>query len=110
MVSILVLALLAQAPDLTAQEKSKLEQTAEHAGLNSVLASKMTGEQIHDVLRHQEKNDPPAVAIVAVGGFFVTVVISVLGVLYAIYRVYRQRSETLRLMVEKGVPIPPELI
>ena len=110
MVSILVLALLAQTPAVTAKEKSDLEQTAQEAGLNSVLASKMTGEQLHDVLRHHDKNDPPAVATVAVAGFFISVIVCILGVLYAVYRIYRQRSETLRLMVEKGVPIPPELL
>jgi hypothetical protein len=104
---ILLFALLAT-PAL-AQTATDAEE-AQKAGLSDAAIAKLTPEQLHDVLRHRFKEEPPAVAMVAVVGFFLASTLSVLGVLFAVYRIYRQRSETLRAMVEKGVPIPPELI
>jgi hypothetical protein len=95
-----------------------LSQTPEEAeairkaGLTDAAVAKLSGDQIHDVLMQatQRAGDPPAVAIIAVIGFFATAAIMIVAIALAVYRMFRQRSETLRLMIEKGVQIPPELI
>ena len=101
-------AALAQGPN--AEEKKQLEDSVAEAGLNDAAIAKLSGEQIHDILRHGKKQEPPAVAVIAVIGFFSTTIFGLAAVLFAVHRIYRQRAETLRLMVEKGVAIPPELI
>lgn len=106
----------ASAPVATpaAAAPSAAEQEAiRAAGLTDAMVQKLTGEQLHDVLRHQlpaHVPDPPAVAVVAVIGFFMAVIAVVLALLYAIFRTHRSRHETIRLMVEKGAPIPKELL
>lgn len=103
LITVLALPALAQTPT-DAEEAQK-------AGLSDAAVAKLSADQLHDVLRHQHAPpEPPAVAMIAVVGFFLASTLMVLGVLFAVYRIYRQRSETLRVMVEKGVPIPPELI
>jgi hypothetical protein len=102
---ILLLAILAT-PALAQTDAEE----AQKAGLSDAAIAKLTPEQLHDVLRHQDNREPPIVATIAVIGFFSASTLSVLGILFAVYRIYRQRSETLRAMVEKGVQIPPELI
>jgi hypothetical protein len=84
--------------------------TPEQVGLSDAMVQKMTPEQLHDVLMRHEHNDPPAVAVVAVSGFFIATIIVVIALLWAIFRAYRQRHETIRFMVEKGQPIPKELL
>jgi hypothetical protein len=94
----------------TADERKQAQEEIQQLGLTDAAVSKLSGDQIHDLLLHRYKNEPPAVASIAVVGTFATMTLVVFGVLFAIYRIYRQRSETLRLMVEKGIAIPPELI
>src|SRR5581483_7343345 len=83
----------------TPEERRDLEQKVAEAGLTDAAIAKMSGDQIHDVLRHQGGGEPPVVATVAVIGTFSTMLLTALAVLFTIYRIYRQRSETLRLMV-----------
>jgi hypothetical protein len=105
-----MLPLLAAVSLLLTQTPEEVE-AIKKAGLTDAAVAKMSGDQIHDVLTQDRPHgDPPAVAIVAVIGFFGTSALMIIAVAWAVYRIYRQRSETLRLMVEKGVPIPPELI
>jgi hypothetical protein len=101
--------LTALAVSLLLTQNAEDVEAIKKAGLNDAAIAKLSGEQIHDILT-QHQGDPPAVAIVAVVGFFATTALMIIAVAWAVYRVYRQRSETLRLMVEKGVQIPPELI
>lgn len=102
---------IAFAEEPTAEEKAVLKEQAEKAGLSDAMVAKLSADQIHDILRRQPSPpEPPAVATVAVIGFFAACIFAVGAVLLAIYRVYRQRHDTLRLMVEKGVAIPPELL
>jgi uncharacterized membrane protein len=54
--------------------------------------------------------DPPAVAIVVPVVFFGAVVLVVALSLYASFRKDRERHETLRLVIERGGSIPPELV
>jgi hypothetical protein len=102
--------LAAPALGQTADETKEVQQEVQKMGLSDAAVAKMSGDQIHDLLQQRYHADPPAVATIAVAGTFVTITLVVFGVLFAVYRIYRQRSETLRLMVEKGVAIPPELI
>jgi hypothetical protein len=52
----------------------------------------------------------PKVAILVPLGFFLMVVGIVGGAYYTRFRIERQKHETLRLLVEKGGSIPPELL
>jgi hypothetical protein len=94
----------------TPEERHDLQAAVSDSDLTNAAVAKMSGDQIHDVLRHHGDKEPPVVATVAVVATFSTMLLVCLAVLFTIYRIYRQRSETLRLMVEKGVPIPPELL
>ncbi len=113
--TLILFTLVSQAPEPaaptapTAPERDRLEREVRRSGLTEAAVAKMTGEQIHDVLT-EGNGEPPAVAVVAVVATFMTLAISIVAGLYAIYRVSQQRAETLRLMIEKGVTIPPELI
>ena len=111
MISLLMFGLLSQTP-LTAPDDALLERRAEEAGVTAAIASKLTPDQLHDVLRATppHRQDPPAVAVIAVLGFFVTLILTVVAAAFVVSRMTRQRAETLRLMVEKGAPIPPELL
>ncbi|MHB8878679.1 MAG: DUF6249 domain-containing protein [Myxococcaceae bacterium] len=102
---------LAMAEEASPEEKAAVGRQADEAGLTDAMVAKMSGEQLHDLLRQKNKDqNVPAVASIAVIGFFAACIFVVAAVLFTIYRTYRQRHDTLRLMVEKGVPIPPELI
>jgi hypothetical protein len=50
------------------------------------------------------------VSIVVPGMIFLFVLAIVGGAFYVGYRETRERQETLRLAIEKGLPIPPELV
>jgi hypothetical protein len=52
----------------------------------------------------------PAVAIVIPLAFFLTILLVVISPLILRYRRHAQVHETLRLMIEKGAKIPPELL
>lgn len=109
MLQLLVVSLLISQTPVTDDERAALAE----AGLSDAAVAKLSGDQIHDVLRreaHNRGSQPPAVAIIAVIGTFATFALMIVAVAFAVYRIYRQRSETLRLMVEKGVQIPPELL
>jgi hypothetical protein len=110
--ALLVFTLFAQTPAAVpppADADQEVDARSGHAALSPEVIQKLSGDQLHEILMKKD-HDPPAIAGLAVVGFFLSATLTVFGVLFAIYRVYRQRSETLRLMVEKGVQIPPELI
>ena len=50
------------------------------------------------------------VEIVVPLAFFLTILLVVIGTLALRYRKHAQTQETLRLMIEKGAEIPPELL
>jgi hypothetical protein len=52
----------------------------------------------------------PKVAILVPLGFFLMVFGCVGAAFYARFRIERQKHETLRLLIEKGASIPPELL
>ena len=96
------------AAEITAEQRVALEREVREAGLSDAAVTKLSGDQIHDILRDQP--DPPAIVTIAVLGFFLTMMVAIVGTIFALQQIYRQRAETLRLMVERGVTIPPELI
>lgn len=99
------------AEEVSKDDRATLGREAERAGISEAMVAKLSGDQLHDLLHQRNKDqDIPAVASIAVVGFFLSCIFGVAAVLYTIYRTYRQRHETLRAMVEKGVAIPPELI
>lgn len=101
----------ALAEEVPKEDKAALAREAESAGLSDAMVAKLSGDQLHDLLHQRNKDqNVPAVASIAVVGFFLACMFGVAAVLFTIYRTYRQRHETLRAMVDKGVPIPPELI
>jgi hypothetical protein len=62
------------------------------------------------MLEREKKNEPPAVAIVVPLGAFL-LALSIVGLLqFSSLRREKQRHETLRLMIEKGATLPPELL
>lgn len=101
-----------------------IEAEVEKAGtLTSVIVNKLSPEQITDVLKAMEqrkadeaKSNSPfmkgfdPVAFAAVTLFFGTVVIAIFIPLFMRFRKNRMTQETVRLMVEKGASIPPELL
>jgi Domain of unknown function (DUF6249) len=72
----------------------------------------LTNEQLYDLLmtreaRRRDARDPPSEIFIM---FFLTTMGSFLAWLFASYRKERQRHETVRLMVEKGVEVPSGLL
>lgn len=60
--------------------------------------------------RGDHPKDPPVVAIAVPVAFFATVIAIVAISLYASFRKDQQRHATLRLVIERGGSIPPELL
>jgi len=55
-------------------------------------------------------NDVPAVTWIAPLAAFLTLFGVVVAALFAGYRRDRNRHETLRVLIEKGAPLPPEML
>ncbi len=106
----LVFSIAAAAPAPAQEGPDELARQARAAGLTPDVAAKMSGDQIHDILRHGASNDVPAIAYVATIGAFVTILAVVGLALYAGHIKARERQSTLRLIIERGGQIPPELI
>jgi hypothetical protein len=93
---------------------------AAQLGVPPEALQKLSPDQIFSLLQQHVKNqqgsavvaaaDPPAVAIVVPVAFFLAVIGVVALALAHGVRKDRQRHETLRLMIEKGATIPPELL
>jgi hypothetical protein len=68
---------------------------------------KLTNEQLYDLLmtREARRNDAPPMELIVLFS-----AVSFMAWLYASYRKERQRHETVRLMVEKGVEVPSALL
>ncbi len=102
---------VSQAAPAPSQELPEaMTRSAVRAGLTQEMAAKMSGDQIHDLLRRQGRDEVPAIAYVATIGSFV-LVLTIVGL--ALYRGHlkdQAKQATLRLIIERGGQIPPELI
>jgi hypothetical protein len=77
------------------------------------VRQRLTGEQIAQIVNEQQKNERSnggAVAIVVPLGFFAMSIGIVLVILLVDLRRKKLLHETLRVMIEKGAAIPPELL
>jgi hypothetical protein len=76
------------------------------------IVDKLGPDQLADVLKTRENSrnafDPQAVLVPL--GFFVSLGVTVVFALFLRHRKDAERQQTLRLMIEKGVTIPPDLI
>ena len=98
----------AQAPATNSQSATIKLPSGKH--ISRELAEKLTGDQIFQLLKDQNKDDIPArVPLLAAMAYaFVLAIISI-GIL-ARHRRNAMLHRTLATMIEKGVPIPPELL
>jgi hypothetical protein len=89
-------------------------KAVEEEGLSPSVVQKLSARQLHDILRHKErartKIEGGAEPIVVPISFFLCLVLVVGGTLYFRGRKDTQRHETIRLMVDKGVEVPRELL
>jgi hypothetical protein len=128
--SVLSLAAFADANDSgsvvpTAVAESTVAAAAIEHGITPEIAQKLSGDQIIQAMkdlqdfRLREKGmtnkarrfGPEVfVPVVAIGGFFLTVILLVIVPLFLYFRRNRLLHETLRTMVEKGMEIPPALL
>jgi hypothetical protein len=84
------------------------------------VLEKLDAEQIADILAAREetkvveavfeKSPTDLVAILVPLGFFLAILLGLIATLVLRYRKHARLQETLRLMIEKGADIPPELI
>lgn len=72
----------------------------------------LTGDQIENIIRREQDDRVASSASeVLVPGFFFATILGIVGLLqFARFRRERQLHETLRLMIEEGVEIPPALL
>lgn len=72
----------------------------------------LTGDQIENIIRReQDSRSVSGASDVLVPGFFFATILGIVGLLqFARFRRERQLHETLRLMIEEGVDIPPALL
>ncbi|MGQ0504577.1 MAG: DUF6249 domain-containing protein [Myxococcaceae bacterium] len=82
--------------------------------LSPAVVEKLSQEQVYDVLRLKyQKEDPDSLNLVSLLvplGLFAMVLGIVALVLHRAHRQEQLRAENIRVCVEKGVPIPPELL
>lgn len=81
----------------------------------NALLKRLAPDQLMQVLLEREKttqqrNSGPQVDIVAPTGFFLLILAVVALTVSASLKKTRQRHETIRLLLEKGMPISPELL
>lgn len=84
------------------------------------VLDKLSAEQIADILQAREDSRialagidsavAELVPILVPFGFFLSILLGLTATLVARYRKHGQLHQTLRLMIEKGADIPPELI
>ena len=101
-----------QGQEATALHATDSTETSESEDLDEQLRKRLTSEQAYRLLREKEQNrtSTPAVAMVIPLGAFLLAFAIVAIALYSGLRKDKQRHETLRLMIEKGAAIPPELL
>ncbi len=101
-------------PAAPSSDHAAAVQAAEKEGLSRHVIEKLNARQIHDILRRKEaartKIQGGAETIVVPTVFFACLVMVIGGTLYYRFRRDAQRHETIRLMVEKGAEIPPQLL
>jgi hypothetical protein len=78
------------------------------------VRARLTPEQLHQVMMERAKRpprpeEPPAVAIIVPVAFFLVVFATFAAAFYAGYRKERQRHETIRVALERGVSVPAAL-
>jgi hypothetical protein len=85
------------------------------AGLTKAMVEKLSPEQLYGILKQRATPLPiteevPAVATVVPVASFIMAFAIVAVALYTGLRKERQRQETLRVFLEKGMPIPSEFL
>jgi hypothetical protein len=91
----------------------KIAEIATEAGLSKALVEKLSPEQLTQIVRSHhavQHDDVPAVAIVVPVVLFLVVLLIVVVGLYVAFRKDAHRHETIRKLIEKEAPIPPELL
>lgn len=91
--------------------KASQRELDEEGDLSPAVVEKLSQEQLMQVLRERSRPpEPPALAQTVPIAFFVLVLLIVALSLYAGLRKDQQRNEVLRALIEKGAPLPAELL
>lgn len=91
--------------------KAGQEEIDEEGDLSRAVVEKLSQEQLMQVLHERSRSpEPPALAQTVPIAFFILVLLIVALSLYAGLRKDQQRSEVLRALIEKGAPLPAELL
>ena len=104
------------APEQKTQERRHILHIESGKGepLPKEYTDKLSAEQLHELLMTREANraaqPPEGIIPISLLVVFGTPVVIVLLVLIYRFRKNRQLHQTIALMLEKGAPIPPELI
>ena len=114
MIALTLITILTTAP-VQAEAPPEVESPVERAlaeGLTPEIVAKLDGEQLAKVLRERERSRaaPDWEEIVVPTVIFGSIAFMVALALWLRSRQHEQRQQTLRLMVEKGTPIPAELL
>lgn len=109
-----------QSADLLESEiELDLDAVPELEDLPREILDRLDADQIAEILAAREETklvlglQPDSIGNVAILvplGFFLTILLGLTATLVVRYRKHAQLQETLRLMIEKGAEIPPELI
>jgi hypothetical protein len=83
----------------------RIDETGVHVG-----GSHPVDINVPSFARHRGNNEIDVVGILAIVCFFVAAVAIVSIVSYSRHRRLKMQHETMRAMIEKGMPIPPELL
>lgn len=96
------------APEATKASQGEID---EEGDLSPAVIQKLSQEQLMQVLHERSKPpEPPALAQTVPIAFFVLVLLIVALSLYAGLRKDQHRNEVLRALIEKGAPLPAELL
>ena len=108
-VAVTALSTAATAQPVDQAQANAVRKEVEKTGMTPDVIGKLNAEQIHDILIRNAKGDGPQDIFFAL--FFTVCVTGIVAmVLYHGYRKEKQRQETVRAAIDKGVPIPPELL
>ena len=96
------------APEAPKAGQGEVDQEGD---LTPAVVEKLSQEQLMQVLRERSRPpEPPALAQTVPIAFFVLVLLIVALSLYAGLRKDQHRNEVLRALIEKGAPLPAELL